>query len=182
MARGPAGRQADLRFLVMTNIFDTPLKIHEQYDLKGSTVGRHVDAPDNNEEGEAEVALKDLDFKRRIFLGPENKAILLEQLEQDCKVRPTLPRFPSTYLRFYSLWSNTIYATTAFWLEFISSTTNLLSTTPPSSPPRRNHYRRKVNHFCFYAKLKLLQCGLQFSKKIMEALCLMITRKCTLWA
>ena len=34
MARGPAGRQADLRFVVMTNVFDTPLKIHEQYDLK----------------------------------------------------------------------------------------------------------------------------------------------------
>lgn len=88
MARGPAGRQADLRFVVMTNVFDTPLKIHEQYDLKGSTVGRHVDAPDANdeeEEADAEVALKDLDFKRRISLGPENKAILLEQLEQDCK-------------------------------------------------------------------------------------------------
>jgi 1-phosphatidylinositol-4-phosphate 5-kinase len=87
MARGPAGRQADLRFVVMTNVFDTPLKIHEQYDLKGSTVGRHVEAPslDDEEEADAEVALKDLDFKRRIYLGPENKAILLEQVEQDCK-------------------------------------------------------------------------------------------------
>jgi hypothetical protein len=47
-----------------------------------------VDAPDANdeEEADAEIALKDLDFKRRIYLGPENKAILLEQLEQDCKV------------------------------------------------------------------------------------------------
>lgn len=53
-------------------------------------MGRHVDAPDANDEDEeedAEIALKDLDFKRRIYLGPENKAILLEQLEQDCKVR-----------------------------------------------------------------------------------------------
>ena len=46
-----------------------------------------MDAPDTNDgEEDAEVALKDLDFKRRIYLGPENKAILLEQLEQDCKV------------------------------------------------------------------------------------------------
>lgn len=41
---------------------------------------------EDDEERDAEVALKDLDFKRRIYLGPENKAILLEQLEQDCKV------------------------------------------------------------------------------------------------
>ena len=61
----------------MSNLFDSPLSIHEQYDLKvingvdhsrqksnheykGSTVGRHVD----NEELNPDIARKDNDFTR----------------------------------------------------------------------------------------------------------------------
>jgi len=78
LSRCPSCAQ-DTRLLVMSNIFDTPLQIHEQYDLKGSTIGRHV------EETAVDIAMKDLDFHRKINLGPGNKALLLEQLEHDCK-------------------------------------------------------------------------------------------------
>ena len=49
----------------MENIFDTPLLIHEQYDLKGSTIGRLVEI----DEYDPNIALKDQNFKRKINLG-----------------------------------------------------------------------------------------------------------------
>jgi 1-phosphatidylinositol-4-phosphate 5-kinase len=75
------GSEKDIQFTVMASILDSPLSIHEQYDLKGSTVGRHVETDGSN----PDVALKDLDFKRRIKLGPKLKAQLLEQIENDTK-------------------------------------------------------------------------------------------------
>jgi len=72
----------EILFIIMANLFDTPLKIHEQYDLKGSTVNRSVtlEIPDSN------VALKDLDFHRRISIGTKRKSLLLQQAEVDAKV------------------------------------------------------------------------------------------------
>ncbi|EGG22863.1 ankyrin repeat-containing protein [Cavenderia fasciculata] len=78
----------DYRFLVMNNLFYTPLPIHEKYDLKGSTVGRHVEQSAAEDDGNlnAEMALKDLDFKRKITIGPGFKAPLMEQIEHDTKL------------------------------------------------------------------------------------------------
>eukprot|EP01133_Synstelium_polycarpum_P017763 gene17763-21186_t len=78
----------DLRLIVMNNLFFTPLPIHEKYDLKGSTIGRHVDitGEPESESNIAEIALKDLDFKRKLNLGPEFKAPLMEQIEHDTKL------------------------------------------------------------------------------------------------
>ncbi|GAM22814.1 hypothetical protein SAMD00019534_059890, partial [Acytostelium subglobosum LB1] len=75
----------DFRFIVMNNLFFTPLPIHEKYDLKGSTIGRHVEhvKDEDNPANIAEVALKDLDFKRKLHIGPELKAALMEQIEHD---------------------------------------------------------------------------------------------------
>jgi len=67
----------------MKNLFDGILPIHEQYDLKGSTVGRHVELPDGKDQGD--IALKDNDFKRAIKVGIKRKAQLLEQIENDTK-------------------------------------------------------------------------------------------------
>eukprot|EP01111_Echinosteliopsis_oligospora_P011594 TRINITY_DN3863_c0_g1_i1.p1 TRINITY_DN3863_c0_g1~~TRINITY_DN3863_c0_g1_i1.p1 ORF type:complete len:513 (-),score=132.23 TRINITY_DN3863_c0_g1_i1:394-1932(-) len=64
-------------FVVMENVFSDNV-IHETYDLKGSTVGRKSD-------GTTQV-LKDLDFNRRILLGPEKKSALLHQIEVDLRV------------------------------------------------------------------------------------------------
>eukprot|EP01132_Coremiostelium_polycephalum_P008352 gene8352-10258_t len=81
-------KSKEIRFIVMNNLFFTPLPIHEKYDLKGSTIGRHVEVPVSSEENEvqlAEITLKDLDFKRKLNIGPEFKAPLLEQIEHDTK-------------------------------------------------------------------------------------------------
>jgi len=79
-----------INFIIMNNLFSNQDRypISEQYDLKGSTIDRHVGL-DSGEEGMegCHIALKDVDFKernRRIFLGPKRKALLLEQLEKDC--------------------------------------------------------------------------------------------------
>jgi 1-phosphatidylinositol-4-phosphate 5-kinase len=59
--------------------------IHEQYDLKGSTIDRHVDVTPAQF---SSVAMKDLDFQRngrKINLPAEQRGWLLEQLEKDCR-------------------------------------------------------------------------------------------------
>ena len=61
-----------MSFVVMTNVFDAAIEIDEQYDLKGSTVGRHVTLEDKNDS--SDIALKDMNFKHKISLGPERKA------------------------------------------------------------------------------------------------------------
>jgi hypothetical protein len=55
-----------MNFVVMTNLFYSSFPIDIQYDLKGSTVDRHVES-----DGNPNVALKDLDFTRKIKLGGE---------------------------------------------------------------------------------------------------------------
>jgi hypothetical protein len=40
-------------------------------------------------EANAEVALKDLNFNRSIYLGEELKKIFVDRIEQDCKVPPS---------------------------------------------------------------------------------------------
>ncbi|EGC32690.1 hypothetical protein DICPUDRAFT_37984 [Dictyostelium purpureum] len=74
--------RAEMKFLVMNNLFFTPLPIAEKYDLKGSTIGRHQITI---EDKMAQIALKDLDFKRILDIGTEFKAPLLEQIEHDTK-------------------------------------------------------------------------------------------------
>src|SRR5689334_6475621 len=74
----------EFSFVVMTNVFGDNIEIDEQYDLKGSTVGRHVSVNEDDKDL-AEIALKDMNFKRKICLGPERKAQLMEQVERDCK-------------------------------------------------------------------------------------------------
>ena len=38
-------------------------------------------------ETNASIALKDLNFKRKLHLGPQKKALLMEQVEKDTRVR-----------------------------------------------------------------------------------------------
>lgn len=78
--RNASGKQ-DVHFVVMANLFDTRLEIHEQYDLKGSTVNRYVG--DKMPFWSSSIAMKDLDFHRTLNIGPERKAVFLEQAESD---------------------------------------------------------------------------------------------------
>jgi len=59
----------------MSNVFETPLQIHENYDLKGSTKDRTSTT--------LEGSKKDSDFRRKLFLGEQNKQKFLNQLNLD---------------------------------------------------------------------------------------------------
>lgn len=70
-------------FVVMKNIFYTQFNVSEVYDLKGSTVNRiEKEALHNTDPTRA---LKDLNFKKKLKLGPELKTELNEQLHSDVK-------------------------------------------------------------------------------------------------
>uniref|UniRef100_A0A7S4NRJ5 PIPK domain-containing protein n=1 Tax=Paramoeba aestuarina TaxID=180227 RepID=A0A7S4NRJ5_9EUKA len=72
----------DMSFIVMDNVFFSKYSVHEQYDLKGSTVDRQVQIDSSLL---SSVARKDLDFHYKIKLGHKRKAKFLEQVEKDCK-------------------------------------------------------------------------------------------------
>eukprot|EP01111_Echinosteliopsis_oligospora_P017754 TRINITY_DN7812_c0_g2_i2.p1 TRINITY_DN7812_c0_g2~~TRINITY_DN7812_c0_g2_i2.p1 ORF type:complete len:313 (+),score=64.89 TRINITY_DN7812_c0_g2_i2:453-1391(+) len=75
------GRQ--VRFVVMGNVFATRRKLHERYDLKGSTFGRRVSPAELQKEN---ITFKDLDFRERrghLFLGAAARGPLIEQLRRD---------------------------------------------------------------------------------------------------
>lgn len=69
-------------FLVMGNLFNTPLEVHKRFDLKGSWVGRSV----GRHPTDPTVALKDNDFVDRgetVQVGPELKAHLCTLIRKD---------------------------------------------------------------------------------------------------
>lgn len=75
-----AWEQKYISVIVMENIFHScqRLKIHEKYDLKGSTVKRKT-----HKRRKESGVLKDLDLHSKICVGPENREALLEQLRKD---------------------------------------------------------------------------------------------------
>ena len=68
----------------MTNVFShamaTGRKIHEVYDLKGSSVNRRVLKPGEKGHGQT---LKDLDLTRKIIIGFQAAAALKSQIISD---------------------------------------------------------------------------------------------------
>ncbi|XP_065920767.1 phosphatidylinositol 4-phosphate 5-kinase type-1 beta-like isoform X2 [Dysidea avara] len=76
-----AWEQKYISVILMENIFHSlkHLKIHEKYDLKGSTVGRRVKRGNVT----AGTTLKDLNLQKKVYVGPENKTAVLEQLAKD---------------------------------------------------------------------------------------------------
>jgi len=74
------GNSKEVNFIVMANVLNVDFPIHEQYDLKGSTVNRSVKV-----EGEdlGAIARKDNDFQRKLCLGPLRKAWFRKQIECD---------------------------------------------------------------------------------------------------
>lgn len=73
-----------MSFVVMGNLFHDPtLPIHEIYDLKGSTVNRHVEIKEDQDR--ATVALKDNDFNHVLDVGPALRAFLFQQVERDAR-------------------------------------------------------------------------------------------------
>ena len=80
-----AWEQKYISVVVMENIFYSiqQLKIHEKYDLKGSTVGRRV--LKGGKSATSSMTLKDLDLQRKVYIGAENKALFMEQLKKDVR-------------------------------------------------------------------------------------------------
>lgn len=79
-----APEQRYISVVVMENIFYNKfqLKMHNIYDLKGSTVGRRA-LKGGKTKAMYHGTLKDLDLNDNIVIGPEAKAQLMEQLVQD---------------------------------------------------------------------------------------------------
>lgn len=72
-------------FIVMENIFHTPVEIHRRYDIKGSWIGRST--PLILQEDKT-IALKELDMKNNkemLHINQQNQIDLLKQLEMDCR-------------------------------------------------------------------------------------------------
>lgn len=76
----------NVRFIVMNNVFQTSLKIHEKYDLKGSTLGRKASEKDLAKEC---PIFKDLDITQPITLAPPIALKLVTQIERDCEFLKT---------------------------------------------------------------------------------------------
>ena len=79
-----------MHFVVMNNVFNTPLKVHYKYDLKGSTYKRmsRKCKEINYDNYDFDIAMKDNDFTDRnekIDLSPYYKKILFQEAKSDSK-------------------------------------------------------------------------------------------------
>jgi len=72
--------------VVMGNLFNTPIKIHEKYDLKFSWVNRSV----KEHHADSSVLGKDMDLERKLNVGPEKKLEIEKQLESDVEFLSSL--------------------------------------------------------------------------------------------
>ncbi|KAK2709724.1 hypothetical protein QYM36_013410 [Artemia franciscana] len=76
-----------IRLLVMNNILPTGIRMHEKYDLKGSTYKRKAS---KEERSKKSPTFKDLDFiemhPEGILLESETYDALIKMMERDCKV------------------------------------------------------------------------------------------------
>eukprot|EP00761_Pharyngomonas_kirbyi_P012551 gb/GECH01012578.1/.p1 GENE.gb/GECH01012578.1/~~gb/GECH01012578.1/.p1 ORF type:complete len:486 (+),score=102.55 gb/GECH01012578.1/:1-1458(+) len=74
------GKGSNVRFVVMNNVFDTDKRIHQMYDLKGSTVKRFA----SSEEKLKPIPVwKDMDLNKHFLVGDKRRSAILEQLESD---------------------------------------------------------------------------------------------------
>lgn len=74
-----------LYFIIMNNVFHTPVALDRRYDLKGSWEGRAIDEMSKKNPS---IALKDNDMVNRgekIRIGPECREILLNTIQTDIR-------------------------------------------------------------------------------------------------
>lgn len=70
-----------ITFVIMQNVFATANKIHEKYDLKGSTIGRFATKVEKMKQT---CTQKDLDINRPILIGEARRELLTDQMKKDC--------------------------------------------------------------------------------------------------
>lgn len=77
----------NIRLIVMNNLLPSSIKIHEKYDLKGSTYKRKAGKSERRKES---PTFKDLDFIERhsdgILLEPDTYNTLTKIISRDCRV------------------------------------------------------------------------------------------------
>jgi 1-phosphatidylinositol-4-phosphate 5-kinase len=76
------GNSRTLTVVVMQNVFATPNKVHEKFDLKGSTVARFAKP---EERRKLTCTKKDLDICEPLRIGHARRAVLLDQMHRDCE-------------------------------------------------------------------------------------------------
>ncbi|CAI6377713.1 unnamed protein product [Macrosiphum euphorbiae] len=84
---GFKSKSIDIKLVSMNNLLPSNIKMHQQFDLKGSTLGREAS---DREKNKTSPTFKDLDFicelhPKGIFLKPEIRLALLETIKRDCK-------------------------------------------------------------------------------------------------
>jgi hypothetical protein len=79
-----------IHFMVMQSVFLTTRKVHERYDLKGSTVDRHASKAPPLKVGKGEkrgafrsVVFKDSDLNRTVLLARRDREKFLRQITRD---------------------------------------------------------------------------------------------------
>ncbi|KAL9232648.1 hypothetical protein vseg_007732 [Gypsophila vaccaria] len=75
--------QKKVRFIIMGNLFCTEYTIHKRFDLKGSSLGRSTDKPE--EELDANTILKDLDLNFIFRLQKSWFQDFCRQVDRDCE-------------------------------------------------------------------------------------------------
>ena len=84
----------NIRFVVMNNLLPSSVKMHEKYDLKGSTYKRKAS---KHERAKNSPTLKDLDFRDNnpegILLEADTYSALIKTIERDCMVRVPMQAF-----------------------------------------------------------------------------------------
>lgn len=77
----------NIRFVIMNNLLPSSIRMHEKYDLKGSTYKRKAS---RKERSKSSPTWKDLDFivlhPDGIMLEAETYAALTKTMERDCRV------------------------------------------------------------------------------------------------
>ncbi|KAJ8449781.1 hypothetical protein Cgig2_001437 [Carnegiea gigantea] len=76
--------QKKVRFIIMGNLMCTEYTIHRRFDLKGSSLGRSTDKPE--EELDASTTLKDLDLNFIFRLQKSWFQELCRQVDKDCEL------------------------------------------------------------------------------------------------
>ncbi|CAI6368492.1 unnamed protein product [Macrosiphum euphorbiae] len=81
-------KSTDIKLVSMNNLLPSDIKIHQKFDLKGSTLGRIASV---NERKKKSPTYKDLDFnyefhRKGIFLKPDTRLALLKTIENDCEI------------------------------------------------------------------------------------------------
>lgn len=78
-------RNSTHRFIIMNNVFNTPLELHQIFDLKGSTVNRRATKKEKAQKGCIYKDLDVIEMERSMWLDNNLRLILCLQLTEDAK-------------------------------------------------------------------------------------------------